>query len=87
MFQVAEVGSWKNQDMFRDIVIMLGVLHYLMMSLGVIGTRYGDAGRRDLAVHGDIIAEGSINKVLDGKHYNRAIHTHEIIYESLSRLL
>ena len=58
--------------MFRDIVIMLGQFH--MMVLGVIEIRYGDTGIRDLAVHGDIIAEGSINKVLDGKHYTHAIH-------------
>ena len=31
---------WKNQDMFRDNVIMLGGFHLLMMFLGVIGTRY-----------------------------------------------
>ena len=30
-----------------------------------------DAGLRDLAVESGVITEGSINKVLDGKQYNR----------------
>ena len=58
-----------------------------MMFLGVMGIRYGDAGLGDIAVQSDIIAEGSITKVLQGKHYNRAVHTHKIVYEALSRLL
>ena len=73
--KAAEV-IWKNKDIFGDIVNMLGEFHLLMMFLGVMGIRYGDAGLRDIAVQSDIIAEGSIEK--QGKHYNRAVHTHKI---------
>ena len=84
--KAAEV-IWKNKDIFGDIVIVLGGFHLLMMFLGVMGIRYGDAGLRDTAVQSDIIAEGSVKKVLQGKHYNRVVHTHKIVYEALSRLL
>ena len=34
---------WKNQDLFRNLVIMMGRFHLLMMLLGIIGHRFGDA--------------------------------------------
>ena len=84
--KAAEV-IWKNKDIFGDMVIMRGEFHLPMMSLGVMGIRYGGAGLRDIAVQSDIIAEGSIKNVLQGKHYTRAVHTHKIVYEVLSRLM
>ena len=44
----------------------MGGFHLLMMLLGVIGTRFGDAGLRELAIESDAIAE----RVLNGKNYN-----------------
>ena len=38
---------------------------------------FGEAGRRDMAVESGVIAEGSINKVLEGKQYNRAVRLHK----------
>ena len=66
---------------------MMGGFHLLMMILGVIGARFGDAGLNELAVQSEVIAEGSIDKVLAGKQYNRAVRLHKIVYESLMRLL
>ena len=84
--KVAEI-LWKHKDVFKDVVIMLGGFHLLMMFLGVMGTRFGDAGFKDLAIQNEIIAEGSIEKVISGKHYNRAIRAHKIVYEALCRTL
>ena len=40
---------WKHKSLFKGLVIMMGGFHLLMMLLGVIGTRFGDAGLRELA--------------------------------------
>ena len=53
----------------------------------ISGKRFGGLGLRDLLVTAGIISEGSINAVLEGRHYNRAIRAHKICYEALSRLL
>ena len=37
-------------------------------------------------IEAGIVADGSINGVLDGKHYNRALRVHKCIYEALLRL-
>ena len=75
---------WKNRGLFRNKVIMMGGFHLLM---GIIGHRFGDAGLVELAVEPDAVAGGSIEKILSGKNYSRAIKMHKILYEALIRVL
>ena len=69
---------WKNKEIFRNLVIMMGGFHLLMMLLGIIGNRFGDAGFIELAVESDVVAGGSVEKVLTGKNYNRVVRMHKI---------
>jgi hypothetical protein len=57
-----------------------------MSFLSVIGKRFGDAGLRDIAIESGLVAEGSINGVLSGHHYNRSINTMKVMYEAMERL-
>ena len=54
--------------------------------MSTIGKMFGDAALRDIAVQSGVIAEGSINKVLEGKQYNRAVGFHKFMNEALMRL-
>ena len=74
---------WKNQGLFNGLVVMIGGFHLLIMLLGIICCRFGDAGLRERAVKNDVVAEGSMEKVLSGKHYNRAVRLHKIAYEAV----
>ena len=58
---------WRHRDMFENLAIMLGGFHLLMMLLGVMGMRFGDAGLREIEIQSGAVAEGSIEKVLEGK--------------------
>jgi hypothetical protein len=78
---------WKHKDMFKNLIIMLGGFHLLMMLFGVIGARFGDAGLREVAIQSDLVAGGSIDSVLSGKIYDRAGRLHKIVYEALMKLL
>ena len=78
---------WKHKELFCGLVIMMGGFHLLLMLLGVMGSRFGDAGLRELAVQSDVVAEGSVDKALNGKQYNRAVRLHKCVYEALMRLL
>ena len=49
---------WKHKELFCGLVIMMGGFHLLLMLLGVMGSRFGDAGLRELAVQSDVVAEG-----------------------------
>lgn len=37
-------------------------------------------------IESGVVSEGSIKGVMSGKHYNRAVRSHKIIYEALQRL-
>lgn len=77
---------WKQQQEFKSVVLMMGDFHVACVLLAVIGKRFGDAGLRDLLIESRIIGTGSLNGVLEGKHYNRALRTHKIVLEALMRL-
>lgn len=41
---------------------------------------------RDLAVESGVIAEGSIDSIMEGRQYKRGIRLHKLVYEALLRL-
>jgi hypothetical protein len=41
---------------------------------------------KDIFVESDIVAQGSLNGVFSGKHYNRCIRAHKLVFEALERL-
>ena len=86
LYAKATEVAWKQQIKFESIVLMMGNFHIICNLLSVIGKMFRDAGLRDLAVESGVIAEGSIEKVLDGKQYNRGVRLHKLTYEALMRL-
>ncbi len=65
---------------------MMGTFHSICNLLSTIGKLFADAGLRGLAEESGVIAEGSINKVLDGKQYNRDVRLHKLTYQTVMRL-
>jgi hypothetical protein len=82
--KAAEI-AWKG-DYFKSIVLRMGVFHTLCRMISIIGKRFKDGGLRDLAVESGVIAEGSVDGVLEGRKYNRAIRFLKLLYEALLRL-
>ena len=37
-------------------------------------------------MEGDIVGPGTVNSVMTGKHYNRSVYSHKIMFEALERL-
>ena len=52
----------------------------------LIGRRYASAGLRDVLVEAGILACGSVDQVLNGRHYNRAIYSLKLSCEAMWRL-
>ena len=83
--KVAEV-VWAHQDKFSSVVLCLGVFHTVCTLLRIIGRRFADAGLRDVFVETGIVAQGSVSAVLEGRHYNRGMRAHKLMFEALLRL-
>ena len=78
--------AWKHKERFSNILLRMGTFHTICNALSILGKRFRDAGLKDICIEAGIVAEGSINGVLEGKHYNRAVRVHKYIYEALMRL-
>jgi hypothetical protein len=77
---------WLNPDKYGSLVVRMGEFHLTMSFLGVIGKRFGAAGLGSLLIESEVVAERSLNSVLNGHQYNRAVRAHKIVYEALSRI-
>ena len=56
----------------------MGSFHYTCVFLSVIEKRFRDGGLKDLLLESRLVGSGSLNGVLDRKHYNRALRTHKV---------
>ena len=60
--------------------------HACSIYLVVLGKRFDSAGLRKIIVEADLTGPGSVEAVLRGKHYNRALRVKKTVYEALMRL-
>ena len=77
---------WKCPDMFKGIVLRMGVFQTICTLLSSLGKRFQDAGLRDICIESGVIAEGCVSGVLDGRRYYRSVRFHKLMYEALQRL-
>ena len=47
---------------------------------------YGKAGLQDVLVEAEVISADAVVAALSGRHYNRAVRAHKIVWEALPRL-
>ena len=86
LYAKAVLITWKEKDRISHLLLRMGTFHIIMNALSIIGKRFCDAGLKDICIESGLVAEGSVNGVIDGKQYNRAIRVHKCIYEALMRL-
>ena len=75
----------KEKEKFKNIVLMMGIFHKITMYIHILSKRFCDAGLRDVLIQSDTIAEGSIEKALSEKMYNRGIRAYKLMYEAIMR--
>ena len=62
------------KDRFSDIILRMGAFHTICTLLGILGKCFADAGLQDLCIDTNVITEGFIAGVMEGRKYNHAIH-------------
>ena len=77
--------AWKEQR-FSDILLRMETFHTICNMLSIAGKRFGDAGLRDILIESQMVAEGSVCGVLDGKQHNRSVRAHRFVHETSMRL-
>lgn len=66
--------------------LSLGQFHTKKAFLAVLGKRFKDAGLSDVLVESGVVALESVATVQNGKHYNKSVRSHKLMYETLQRL-
>ena len=75
-----------NKDLQSFINLWMGPFYACCIYLAVLGKRFGSAGLREIIAEADLTGPGSVEAVLRGKHYNRALRVMKTVYEVLMRL-
>jgi hypothetical protein len=55
--------------------------------MGAIGKMMAGSGFDEVVIEAGVRASGSINQVMSGKHYNRAVRVHQHVLDAVTRLL
>ena len=77
----------KNSDLYKPIVLRLGMFHTLCTRISIIGKRFQDAELRDLCICvSGVVAEGSVSALMEGRSYNRAVRFYKLSYEAFRRI-
>jgi hypothetical protein len=72
---------------YKNHIIMIGTFHIICAYFKMVGHKMNGSGLSDVLMEAGLIASGSLNGVMNGKHYSRAINCHKITVEALERLL
>jgi hypothetical protein len=73
----------ENPNKYHDIVPFLGPFHTQCVMMSAIYKRYKGSELGDVLVAAGVIAEGSVDGALKGKHYKRGLRCLRLMYEAL----
>ena len=78
---------WARPDELKGVIPLAGGMHLLMSYIASIGYLFGDAGLKQLLHESDVFAAGTVNNMLSGKDFDRAIYGLHLIDEAFHGLL
>ena len=79
--------QWQNMEKFSKVIINLGAFHAMCSFMGSLGKMMTGSGLEDILIEAGVCASGSIQKVLSGKHYNRAMRVHQHMADAVGRMI
>ena len=74
---------WSEPERYDKHIILIGSFHLIGAYFKMIGKKLRGSGFSDVLIEAGLIASGSLEGVLTGKHYERALHCHKVIKEAL----
>ena len=78
---------WNFPDEFKNVQVHLGAFHTMCSYLGSLGKMMAGSGLEDIVIESGICASGSLAQVMNGKHFNRSMHVHQVILMALDHML
>jgi len=85
LYAIAQV-KWSNTEEFKYQILHLGGFHMLSCFIACIGKLWSDGGLSDLLVESRIYASCTVEQMLSGKQFNRAVRALTLASKSLMSL-
>lgn len=86
LYAVAQQVKWAMPNTFENHIIRLGGFHALSCFISAIGKLWSDGGLHDMLVDSGAYAGCTVDQMLTGKQFNRAVRGLTIVYEALMSL-
>ena len=77
---------WAYTDRFHNVITRLGEFHMSCAYIGGMGKLVKGCGVEEVVLESGICASGSIEKVMNGKHYNRVRRVFRTVVDALEHL-
>lgn len=78
---------WNSPEKYKNHIIMIGTFHLICAYMKAVGKKMSGSGLEEVFLESGLVGNGSIDGVMGGKHYDRAINCHTVILENLESLL
>jgi len=78
---------WKYPEKYRNHIVMIGSFHVVCAYFKMVGKKMAGSGLSDILLEAGLLTSGTINGVMSGKQYSRALICHKTLLEALERLL
>ena len=76
----------ENPELFKDIIPVIGTFHQQMSYIYTVYKRFQGSGIEDVLVSAGVLAAGSAEKALKGKHFRKAVRSILLWREALFHL-
>ena len=82
LYAIAQQVKWANMDEFNNLVNRLGGFHGMCCFIACIGKLWGDGGLKDMLVDSDVYALTTVDQMLTGRQFHRAVRGLTLCYEA-----
>jgi hypothetical protein len=86
LYAVSQKVKWSMPNVFRTHILRLGGFHTLSCFIASIDKLWADGGLRDLMVDSGVYTGCTVDQMLSGKQFNRAVRGLVLVYEALMSL-
>ena len=74
---------WKNPQLYKGIILLMGGFHQLRVMQRLLYKRYACRELKDWFTDAGVIASGSVDQALEGRHYFRSMRLHKECFDAL----
>ena len=78
---------WEKPTLYSNVLVHMGAFHTMCSYMGSLGKMMNGSGFEEILIEAGVCASGSINQVINGSHYNRAMRVHQHMADAIERLL